>query len=73
MRNDPELMAELTDLRTRARAAAELLHAQHLGALSAREARRIESVLKQPAGKLTAIACEAVLHLADRMTGSSNQ
>ena len=73
MRHDPDLLAELAELRTRARAAAELLHAQHVGALSAREARRIEAVLQRPLGKVTSLEAEAVLHLADRITGGPNQ
>lgn len=67
MTHEPDLIAELADLRTRARAAAELLHAQHLGALTSREARRIESVLERPIGKVTSLDAEAVLHIAFRI------
>lgn len=73
MTHEPDLIAELADLRRRARAAAELLQAQHLGALTAREARRIEAVLQRPLAKVTSLEAEAVLHLADRITGSRNQ
>jgi hypothetical protein len=67
MTHEPELIAELAELRTRARAAAELLHAQHLGALTVREARRLESVLQRPIGKVSSIDAEAVLHIAFRI------
>lgn len=67
MTHEPDLIADLADLRRRARAAAELLHAQHLGALTVRETRLLDAMLQQPLGKVSSIEAEAVLHIAFRI------
>lgn len=67
MRHPPEIVAELADLRRRARAAAEELIAQHQGALMPREARRIEALLQRPVDQIASRDAEAVLHIAYRI------